>query len=470
MPVDARSFKGFGGADYKYGFSYPSRAVSQAGKGLSEDIIRSISASKREPRWMLEFRLDALRIFERLPMPEWGVDLSGVDFSGFRYYSKPTEEVRRSWDELPGDIKETYERLGLPEAEREFLAGVGAQYDSEIVYNRLRDELRDRGVVFVEIEAGLRDFEELFRSRFATVVPPDDNKFAALNSAAWSGGSFVYVPKGVRVDIPVQAYFRINSRSLGQFERTLIIADEGSFVHYIEGCTAPIYSEDALHSGVIEIIALPGSRVRYSTIQNWSSDVLNLVTQRAVAYAGATVEWVDGNIGSRKTMKYPTVVLAGEGAHGEVLSLAFAGKGQEQDTGGRIIHAASNTSGVITSKSISMDGGRSVFRGAVIVEPGLSGIRCKEECDALILDERSSSDTFPNIDVRGEATSIEHEAKVSKISEDQLFYLECRGIPEDEAAKMVVAGFIEPLVKELPMEYAVELNRLIELEMEGSVG
>jgi Fe-S cluster assembly protein SufB len=465
-----KAVEGLGGDSYKFGFSYPERSVVKTRKGLDEEVVREISAAKGEAPWMLEFRLAALETFLAMSMPNWGADLSGIDFDEIYYYSKPIAEQGGSWEELPDDIRLTYERIGVPEAERKFLGGVGAQYDSEVVYHRMRADLEAKGVLFMDPESGEREHEEIFRKYFGTIVPPGDNKFAALNSAVWSGGSFVYVPKGVKVDIPLQAYFRINTKSFGQFERTLIVVDEGAFVHYIEGCTAPVYSKDSLHSAVVEIVALPGSRVRYSTIQNWSSNVYNLVTKRSKAYAGATIEWVDGNIGSKRTMKYPCVILAGEGAHGEVLSVAFAGEGQEQDTGGKMIHLASNTSSVVTSKSISRGGGVATYRGLVRVAPGLTGIKSKVECDALILDPDSKSNTFPVMDIKSDDVRMEHEAKVSKISEEELFYLQSRGLGEKEAAKMIVAGFVDPLVKELPMEYAVELNRLIDMSMEGSVG
>ncbi|ADK79222.1 Fe-S cluster assembly protein SufB [Sediminispirochaeta smaragdinae] len=461
---------GIGDDAYKLGFHYPEHSIIKTKKGLSEEVVREISAAKGEAAWMLEFRLAALETFRKMPMPGWGSDLSGIDFDDYYYYAKPVNEQSGSWEELPQDIRDTYERLGIPEAERRFLGGVGAQYDSEMVYHKIRKDFESKGILFMDTETGEREHEELFRKYFASVVPSTDNKFAALNAAVWSGGSFVYVPKGVKVDIPLQAYFRINTKSLAQFERTLIVVDEGAFVHYIEGCTAPIYAKDSLHTGVVEIVALPGARVRYSTIQNWSTNVYNLVTQRAKAHAGASVEWVDGNIGSKSTMKYPCVVLAGEGAHGEVLSIAFAGRGQEQDAGGKMIHLANNTSSVITSKSISKDGGISSYRGLVKVAPHLRGVKSKVECDALILDEKSTSNTYPTMDIQTDDVRMEHEAKVSKISEEELFYLQSRGIDEEEAAKMIVAGFIDPLVRELPMEYAVELNRLIDLEMEGAVG
>lgn len=456
--------------EYKYGFSYPDQSVYKTRKGLDESVVRAISERKREPDWMLQFRLRALKSFYKKSMPNWGADISEIDFDDIYYYAKPVEEQTRNWDDVPDDIKNTFDRLGIPEAERKFLAGVGAQYDSEVVYHNIKEELANKGVLFSDPESAVRDHPEIVRKYFGTIIPFSDNKFAALNSAVWSGGSFVYVPAGVSVDIPLQAYFRINSENFGQFERTLIIAEEGSFVHYIEGCTAPVYTTDSLHSAVVEIIAKPGARVRYSTIQNWSGDVYNLVTKRAVAYENATVEWVDGNIGSKRTMKYPSIYLMGEGAHGEVLSIAFAGKGQEQDTGGKAVHAASNTSSVITSKSISKDGGVSSYRGLLKVAEDVKNVRSRVVCDALILDEYSESNTYPYMEIDSDDVSVEHEARVSKISEDQLFYLMSRGLSEDQASVMIVNGFLDPLVKQLPMEYAVELNRLIELEMEGSVG
>jgi Fe-S cluster assembly protein SufB len=456
--------------EYQHGFSYPDISVFRTQKGLSEGVVHAISEHKNEPEWMRNFRLRSLKAFYKKSMPNWGADLSALDFDNIYYYAKPVEQQQKSWDDVPENIRNTFDRLGIPEAEKKFLSGVGAQYDSEVVYHNHREELSKKGVVLCDPETAVREHPELVRKYFGTVIPPLDNKFAALNSAVWSGGSFVYVPPGVRVDIPLQAYFRINLQNFGQFERTLIIADEGSFVHYVEGCTAPIYTTDSLHSAVVEIIALPGARVRYTTIQNWSGDVYNLVTKRAVAKEGATVEWVDGNLGSKRTMKYPSVYLLGEGAHGEVLSIAFAGKGQEQDTGGKIIHGASNTTSVITSKSISKDGGTASYRGLLKVAEGLTGVRSRVVCDALILDDHSSSNTFPYMEIDSDDVSIEHEARVSRISEDQLFYLMSRGLNEQEASMMIVNGFLDPLVKELPMEYAVELNRLIELQMEGSVG
>ncbi len=456
--------------EYKYGFSFPDHSVFKSGKGLSEAVVRAISTHKKEPEWMLDIRLRALRVFLEKPMPGWGAHIGDIDFDDIYYYAKPAEQSVTSWEDLPEDILATYEKLGLPEAEKNFLAGVGAQYDSEVVYHSIKEELEKQGVIFLSPEEGLAKHPDIFRRYFGTVTPYSDNKFAALNTAVWSGGSFIYVPPGIKVDIPLQAYFRINSENFGQFERTLIIADEGSFVHYIEGCTAPIYTTDSLHSAVVEIIAEKGARVRYSTIQNWSGDVYNLVTKRAVAKENATVEWVDGNIGSKRTMKYPAVYLAGEGAHGEVLSIAFAGKEQEQDTGGKMVHAASNTTSVITSKSISKDGGVSTYRGLIKVKDGLKNVKSHVVCDALILDETSISKTVPYMEIESEDVSMEHEARVSRISEEQLFYLMARGLSEEEASMMIVNGFLDPLVKQLPMEYAVELNRLIELEMEGSVG
>ncbi|AFG37757.1 Fe-S cluster assembly protein SufB [Spirochaeta africana] len=456
--------------EYKHGFSYPDQSVFKPAKGLNEAVVRAISQHKNEPDWMLQFRLQSLQAFNNKPMPNWGGDLSDIDFDEIYYYAKPTEESKRSWEDLPEDIKKTYDRIGIPEAEQKFLAGVGAQYDSEIVYHSIKKELEDKGVIFCAPEEAVLKYPELVQKYFGTIIPYNDNKFAALNSAVWSGGSFVYIPPGVKVDVPLQAYFRINSESFGQFERTLIIADKDSFVHYIEGCTAPIYTTDSLHSAVVEIVALEGARVRYSTIQNWSTDVYNLVTKRAVAHKNATVEWVDGNLGSKRTMKYPAVYLMGEGAHGEVLSIAFAGKHQEQDTGAKMVHAADNTSSVVTSKSISKDGGTASYRGLLKVNDGLQNVRSHVECDALILDDYSISNTYPYMEIKSDDVSIEHEAKVSKISEEQLFYLMSRGLDEEEASTMIVNGFLDPLIKQLPMEYAVELNRLIELEMEGSVG
>ncbi len=456
--------------DYKFGFAFPDKSVFKTERGLTPEVVAAISRHKNEPDWMLEFRLRSYEEYRKKEMPNWGADLSALDFENIVYYSTSTDAQKKTWEDLPADIKETYDRIGIPEAEQKFLAGVGAQYDSEMVYHSIQKELSDKGVLFSDPETAVLEHPEIVKKYFGTIIPYTDNKFAALNSAVWSGGSFVYVPPGVKVEVPLQAYFRINSENFGQFERTLIIADEGSFVHYIEGCTAPVYTTDSLHSAVVEIIALKGARVRYSTIQNWSGDVYNLVTKRAVAHENATVEWVDGNLGSKRTMKYPSVYLMGEGAHGEVLSIAFAGTGQEQDTGGKIVHAASRTSSVITSKSISKDGGTASYRGQIKVDPGLNDVKSHVVCDALLIDEHSKSNTYPYMDILSNDVSIEHEARVSKISEDQLFYLMSRGMTESEASMMIVNGFLDPLVKQLPMEYAVELNRLIELEMEGSVG
>ena len=456
--------------EYQYGFYDEIKPVFKAERGLNHTVIDQISDHKQEPQWMREFRHKALDIFLSKPMPEWGADLSGIDFDEIYYYLRPTEGTEKSWDDVPENIKSTFERLGIPEAERKFLAGVGAQYDSEVVYHSLRQEWEKLGVIFLDMDSGLREHEDIVREYFATIIPASDNKFAALNSAVWSGGSFVYVPKGVHVDIPLQAYFRINAENMGQFERTLIIVEEGASVHYVEGCTAPIYSSNSLHSAVVEIIVKKGGRCRYTTIQNWSTDVYNLVTKRAVAYAGATMEWIDGNLGSKVTMKYPAVYMMGPKAHGEILSIAFAGHGQHQDAGGKVVHGAPFTSSKIVSKSISKDGGRASYRGLLKVAKGAHHSKSNVVCDALLLDERSRSDTYPYIEIEEDNVSVGHEASVSKIGEEQLFYLMSRGIGEDEAAAMIVGGFIEPLVKELPMEYAVEMNRLIQLQMEGSIG
>ena len=454
----------------KYGFRDPEKYVFKARKGLSREIVEEISWMKGEPDWMREFRLKALEIFWKKPMPTWGPDLSQIDFDDIYYYIKPTEKHARSWDDVPEEIKRTFDRLGIPEAEQKFLAGVGAQYESEVVYHNIKKELERQGVIFLDTDTALKEYPDLFKEYFATVVPPSDNKFAALNSAVWSGGSFIYVPPGVHVEMPLQAYFRINAQNMGQFERTLIIADEGSYVHYVEGCTAPIYTTDSLHSAVVEIIVKKGARVRYTTIQNWSTNVYNLVTKRAVAHEEAVMEWVDGNIGSKITMKYPSVYMLGRGARAEILSIAFAGRGQHQDAGGKAVHAAPYTSSNITSKSISKDGGRAAYRGLIQVYEGAHHSKSNVVCDALILDEYSRSDTYPYIDIREDEVSIGHEATVSKVGEEQLFYLMSRGLSESDALSMIVSGFIEPIVKELPMEYAVEMNRLIQLEMEGSVG
>lgn len=456
--------------EYRYGFRDKEDYVFKSRKGLDHEIVDEISWMKGEPDWMRALRHKALDIFFSKPTPTWGGDLSRLDYNDIYYYIKPVEQQGRTWDEVPDSIKETFERLGIPEAERKFLAGAGAQYESEAVYHSLKEEWGKQGVVFVDSDTGLREYEDVYREHFGTVVPAADNKYAALNTATWSGGSFVYIPPGVKVEIPLQAYFRINAQNMGQFERTLIIADEGSQVHYIEGCTAPTYSTDSFHSGVIEIIVKKGARVRYTTIQNWSHNVYNLVTQRAMAHEDAVMEWVDGNLGSRLTMKYPSVYMVGRGARAEILSIAFANKGQHQDAGGKAIHAAPDTSSSITSKSISKGGGRAGYRGLVKVYKGAHGVKSNVICDALILDDKSRSDTYPVMEIDENDTSISHEATVSKVSDEQLFYLQSRGIPEDQAMFMIVNGFIEPIVKELPMEYAVEMNRLIKLEMEGSVG
>lgn len=465
---DMKALEGLG--DYRYGFSDPDVSVFKTRKGLDREVVEQISRMKDEPEWMLEFRLKALDHYLKRPMPNWGSDLSKLDLDNLYYYVRPSEGEGRSWDDVPETIKETFDKLGIPEAEQKFLAGVGAQYESEMVYHSIKEHLESQGVIFLSIEEGLRQHPDLFREHFGKVVPIADNKFAALNSAVWSGGSFVYVPPGVKVDLPLQAYFRLNLANIGQFERTMIIVDEGAQVHYVEGCTAPIYSTDSFHSGVIEIIVKKGARCRYTTIQNWSVNVYNLVTQRAIVHEDATMEWVDANLGSKVTMKYPSVYLMGEGAHGEVLSLAFAGENQAQDAGAKAIHVAPNTSSKITSKSISKDGGRASYRGLLKVHKGAVGSRANVVCDALLLDPQSRSDTYPYIEIDEDDVSIGHEASVSKIGEEQLFYLTSRGLSEEEAATMVVSGFIEPLVKELPMEYAVEMNRLIQLQMEGSIG
>jgi Fe-S cluster assembly protein SufB len=462
--------------DYKFGFHVAENYVFKGKKsahGLTEEIVREISAFKREPAWMLDIRLEAFRVFNEKPMPTWGNTglLDEIDFTNIHWFVRPTERVGTSWDEVPTEIKDTFDRLGIPEAERKFLAGVSAQFESEVVYHSMHKKLEDQGVLFFDMDTGLREHPEIIQKFFGTVIPMHDNKFAALNTAVWSGGSFIYVPKGVQVDIPLQAYFRINTENMGQFERTLIIADEGSSVHYIEGCTAPVYRSDSLHSAVVELIACKGAKIRYTTIQNWSKNIFNLVTKRAYAYEDAVVEWVDGNIGSKLTMKYPAVYLMGERARGEILSVAFAGAGMHQDAGSKIVHAAPNTTSVVTSKSISKDGGTTTYRGLVKIPRGMKGCRSKVQCDALLMDSNSRSDTYPTIEIEEkEGVEVGHEASVSKVSEDQIYYLTSRGFSERQATLMVVNGFIEAFVKELPMEYAVELNRLIEMEMEGSVG
>ncbi len=460
----------FGLDTYKFGFHDDIKPVYKSPKGLSAEVVREISRQKDEPEWMLEFRLESLRQFESKPMPTWGADLSRIDFDDIYYYIRPQDRQARSWEDVPDDIKNTFDRLGIPEAERKFLAGVGAQYDSEVVYHSIREDLEREGVVFLDMDSGLREHPEIVREYFGTIIPNGDNKFAALNSAVWSGGSFVYVPAGVKVEVPLQAYFRINAENMGQFERTLIVVEPGAYVHYVEGCTAPIYATDSLHSAVVEIIVKEGARCRYTTIQNWSTDVFNLVTKRAVAYRDATMEWIDGNLGSKVTMKYPSVYLMEPGAHGEVLSIAFASQGQHQDAGAKMVHAAPNTSSIITSKSISRAGGRAGYRGHVSVLPGAERSKSNVVCDALLFDDESRSDTYPYMDIEESNTAVQHEATVSKIGEQQLFYLMSRGLTEEQAMAMVVSGFIEPIVRELPMEYAVEMNRLIELQMEGSIG
>ena len=456
---------------YEYGWHDSDSAGASAARGLNEDVVRDISAKKGEPEWMLNQRLKALNIFDKKPIPSWGADLSGIDFDQIKYYVKSTEEQAQTWDDLPDDIKATYDKLGIPEAEKQRLvAGVAAQYESEVVYHQIREDLESQGVIFVDTDTALRDYPELFKEHFGTVIPAGDNKFSALNSAVWSGGSFIYVPKGVHVDIPLQAYFRINTENMGQFERTLIIVDEDAYVHYVEGCTAPIYKSDSLHSAVVEIIVKKGGRCRYTTIQNWSSNVYNLVTKRTKVEEGGTMEWVDGNIGSKVTMKYPAVWMTGPHAKGEVLSVAFAGEGQFQDTGAKMTHMAPYTSSNIVSKSVARAGGRAAYRGLVQVNQNAHHSTSNVECDALLVDNISRSDTYPYNDIRNEYVTLGHEATVSQVSEEQLFDLMSRGIAEEEAMAIIVRGFVEPIAKELPMEYALELNRLIELQMEGSVG
>lgn len=454
----------------KYDFRDEVNYLYTAPKGLTRKVVEEISSIKGEPDWMREFRLKSLETFLKKPMPLWGADLKDINFDEISYYVRPTDRKGTSWEDVPEYIKNTFEKLGIPEAERKFLAGVGAQYDSEVVYHNIRKDLEKRGVIFLDTDTALKEYPEFFKEYFGKVVPPTDNKFAALNSAVWSGGSFIYVPPNVHVEFPLQAYFRINAASMGQFERTLIIADEGSFVHYIEGCTAPMYSSYSLHAAVVEIIAKKGSRVRYTTIQNWANNIYNLVTKRAVAYQDAVVEWVDGNMGSKVTMKYPCVIMKEKGARAEIISVAYAGKGQHQDTGAKAIHLAPYTSSRIISKSVSKDGGRTTYRGLVRIIKGAKGVRSNVNCDALILDEKSRSDTYPYMEIKEEEVDLGHEASIGRISEEEIFYLTSRGIPESEALALIVLGFIEPLTKELPMEYAVELNRLIQLEMEGSIG
>jgi Fe-S cluster assembly protein SufB len=469
MPYD-ETVAELGLDEYKYDFVTDDKPIFKSKKGLSEEVVRQISAHKEEPEWMLEFRLKALEIYESKPMPTWGGDLTQLNLDEIYFYVRPQDQMERSWDDVPQEIKDTFEKLGIPEAERKVLAGVGAQYESEMVYHSLREEWEEQGVIFESIEDGLKRYPELFREYFATVVPTADNKFAALNSAVWSGGSFVFIPKGVKVEIPLQAYFRVNSEQMGQFERTLIIVEEGAEAHYIEGCTAPVYTTDSFHSGVIEIIVKKNARFRYTTIQNWSNNMYNLVTQRAIVGERAYMEWLDGNLGSKLTMKYPSCYLVGEGAHGQILSIAYAGDGQHQDTGGKVVHVAPNTTSQITSKSISRGTGRSTYRGLCKVYEGATGAKSNVECDALLLNETSRTDTYPYIEIDENTASIGHEATVSKVGDEQLFYLASRGLSRDEAMSMIVRGFIEPIARELPLEYAIELNRLVELEMEGSVG
>ncbi|MCH7531253.1 MAG: Fe-S cluster assembly protein SufB [Gemmatimonadetes bacterium] len=458
--------------EYKYDFVTDTEPVFRAEKGLNEKVVRQISAHKEEPEWMLEYRLKALKVYNSKPMPKWGGDLSSLEavLDEIYFYVRPQDQMERSWDDVPDEIKDTFEKLGIPEAERKVLAGVGAQYESEMVYHSLREEWADQGVIFDSIEDGLKNHPELFREHFGTIIPMHDNKFAAMNAAVWSGGSFVYIPKGVSIDTPLQAYFRVNQERMGQFERTLIIIDEGAQAHYIEGCTAPVYTTESFHSGVIEIVVKKNARFRYTTIQNWSNNMYNLVTQRSIVHENATMEWLDGNLGSKLTMKYPSCYLVGEGAHGEIMSIAYAGDGQHQDTGGKVIHVAPHTTSSITSKSISKGTGRSTYRGLCKVHKGAHHARSNVECDALLINDTSRTDTYPYIEIEENDANIGHEASVSKIGEEQLFYLASRGIAKDEAMAMIVRGFIEPIAKKLPLEYAVELNRLIEMEMEGSVG
>ncbi len=471
MPQN-ETVQGLGLDEYKYDFVDEERHVFRTRPGLNEDVVRQVSAQKGEPEWMLQFRLKALGVYYSKPMPTWGGDLSELErvLDEIYFYVRPQDRMEHSWDDVPENIKNTFERLGIPEAEQKILAGVGAQYESEMVYHSLKKEWEDQGVIFDSIEEGLRNHPDLFRQYFGTVIPPQDNKFAAMNSAVWSGGSFVYIPKGVELKTPLQAYFRVNQEKMGQFERTLIIADEGSHAHYIEGCTAPVYSTESFHSGVIEIIVHRNARFRYTTIQNWSNNMYNLVTQRALVHENASMEWLDGNLGSKLTMKYPSCYLIGEGAHGEILSIAYAGNGQHQDTGGKVVHAAPRTTSSIVSKSISRGTGRATYRGLLKVHDGAKGAKSNVECDALLINDTSRTDTYPYIEIEERDANVGHEATVSKVGEEQLFYLMSRGLSEEEAMALIVRGFIEPIAKELPLEYAVELNRLIEMEMEGSVG
>ena len=458
--------------DYRYGFHDPENAVIRFDKGISEQVVKDISALKNEPEWMTEIRIKAYRHYVKRPMPDWGNMglLNSIDFDAVTYFLKSSSGTAKDWDDVPEDIKNTFDRLGIPDAEQKWLGGVTAQYESEAVYHSIREDLENQGVLFYDMDSGLREHEDIVREYFCSVIPYSDNKFSALNTAVWSGGSFIYVPKGVHVELPVQAYFRINSENMGQFERTLIIADEGSSIQYVEGCTAPTFSTDSLHSAVVELIAMKGATIRYTTIQNWSTNVYNLVTKRGVAYENATIEWIDGNIGSKLTMKYPSVILKGEGAHAEVISVAYSGEGQHQDAGSKVIHLAANTTSNVLSKSISKNGGRSSYRGLVKVSPKAHNCKINVVCDALLLDENSRSDTYPTMEVANSSCRVEHEASVSKVSGDQLFYLMSRGHSEAEAMGMIINGFFEPFTRELPMEYAVELNRLLEIEMEGAIG
>lgn len=456
--------------EYKYGFHDKDVSVVRFQKGLNQKIVEEISMMKNEPGWMTDFRLRSLELFEKQKMPNWGGDLSNLNFDDITYYVKPSERQGKTWEEVPSEIKNTFDKLGIPEAEQKYLAGVSAQYESEVVYHSMRKDLEDLGILFTDTDTALREYPELFKEYFGTVVPPEDNKFAALNSAVWSGGSFIYVPKGVKSDVPLQAYFRINSENMGQFERTLILCDDDSFVHYVEGCTAPVYSTNSLHSAVVEIVVKDNARCRYSTVQNWAPNVYNLVTKRAVAYKNATMEWVDGNIGSQLTMKYPSVYMMDEGAKAMVLSIAVGGKGQHQDAGAKVVHNAPNTTSTIVSKSISKQGGKTTYRGLTSFAPNAYGSKSNVKCDTLLFDENSTSDTMPYNEIMNDDVTLEHEATVSKVSEEQLFYLMSRGLSEEEATRMIVMGFIEPFTRELPMEYAVEMNRLIKFEMEGSVG
>ena len=456
--------------EYKYGFRDNHKSIFQSGKGLTREIVEEISRIKDEPEWMLQFRLKSLEQFYAMPMPRWGGNMKDLDFNDIQYYVRPSEKQGKTWEEVPTEIKETFDKLGIPEAEQKFLAGVSAQYESEVVYHSMQQELTDLGVIFTDTDTALKQYPELFRQYFGTIIPPSDNKFAALNSAVWSGGSFIYVPKGIKCEMPLQAYFRINSENMGQFERTLIITDEDSLVHYVEGCTAPIYSTNSLHSAVVEIICKKNSRARYTTIQNWAPNIYNLVTKRAVAEENATMEWVDGNIGSKLTMKYPAVILKGRGAKGMVLSIAVAGKCQHQDAGAKMTHLAPDTTSTIISKSIAKHGGKVTYRGLASFGRNSQGSKANIKCDTLILDNQSTSDTIPYNEILNDNITLEHEATVSKVSEDQLFYLMSRGLSEAEATQMIVMGFIEPFTRELPMEYAVEMNRLIKFEMEGSIG